>query len=62
MLGLVPTPAGRSSTSWPRDGDPAGLRLPAARAPEGLAFSFSGLKTAVLYAARGPKGKHATTP
>ncbi len=38
------------------DGDPAAFELPRPR-PDGLDFSFSGLKTAVLYAARGPNTK-----
>ncbi len=52
LLGL-PYPGGPAIDRLAQQGDPAAHRLPRTRGP-GLDFSFSGLKTAVLYAARGP--------
>ena len=45
------TREGRRSTARPRDGDPGAYAFPVARVP-GFDFSFSGLKTALLYAVR----------
>jgi N6-L-threonylcarbamoyladenine synthase len=50
LLGLV-YPGGRELDLLARDGDPAAYDFPIARVP-GLDFSFSGLKTALLYATR----------
>ena len=50
LLGLG-YPGGREIDRLARDGDPAGYDFPVARVP-GLDFSFSGLKTALLYAVR----------
>jgi len=50
LLGLG-YPGGRELDLLARDGDPAGYDFPVARVP-GLDFSFSGLKTALLYATR----------
>ncbi len=46
-----PIPEVPRSTGWRADGDPAAYDFPVARVP-GLDFSFSGLKTALLYAVR----------
>ena len=51
LLGLG-YPGGREIDLLARDGDPAAYDFPVARVP-GLDFSFSGLKTALLYAVRG---------
>jgi tRNA N6-adenosine threonylcarbamoyltransferase len=51
LLGLG-YPGGREIDRLARDGDPSAYDLPVARVP-GLDFSFSGLKTALLYAVRG---------
>jgi N6-L-threonylcarbamoyladenine synthase len=51
LLGLG-YPGGREIDLLARDGDPAAHDFPVARVP-GLDFSFSGLKTALLYAVRG---------
>ena len=51
LLGL-PYPGGAALDELARSGDPAGYDFPVARVP-GLDFSFSGLKTALLYAVRG---------
>ncbi len=51
LLGL-PYPGGAEIDRLARDGDPEAYRFPVARVP-GLDFSFSGLKTALLYAVRG---------
>src|SRR5579864_3051561 len=48
LLGLG-YPGGRELDRLARDGDPAAFDFPVARVP-GLDFSFSGLKTALLYA------------
>jgi N6-L-threonylcarbamoyladenine synthase len=50
LLGLA-YPGGREIDRLARDGDPAAYDFPVARVP-GLDFSFSGLKTALLYATR----------
>ncbi len=50
LLGLG-YPGGRELDLLARDGDPAAYEFPVARVP-GLDFSFSGLKTALLYATR----------
>jgi N6-L-threonylcarbamoyladenine synthase len=51
LLGLG-YPGGREIDLLAREGDPAAFEFPVARVP-GLDFSFSGLKTALLYAVRG---------
>jgi N6-L-threonylcarbamoyladenine synthase len=51
LLGL-PYPGGAEIERLARSGDPAAYGFPVARVP-GLDFSFSGLKTALLYAVRG---------
>ena len=51
LLGL-PYPGGAEIDRLARDGDPEAYDFPVARVP-GLDFSFSGLKTALLYAVRG---------
>ena len=50
LLGLG-YPGGAALDRLARDGDPDAFRFPVARVP-GLDFSFSGLKTALLYAVR----------
>jgi N6-L-threonylcarbamoyladenine synthase len=50
LLGLG-YPGGRALDRLARDGDPGSYDFPVARVP-GLDFSFSGLKTALLYATR----------
>jgi N6-L-threonylcarbamoyladenine synthase len=50
MLGLG-YPGGAAIDRLARDGDPEAFRFPVARVP-GLDFSFSGLKTALLYTVR----------
>ncbi len=50
LLGLA-YPGGREIDRLARDGDPEAYDFPVARVP-GLDFSFSGLKTALLYAVR----------
>ncbi len=50
LLGLG-YPGGREIDRLARDGDPAAYDFPVARVP-GLDFSFSGLKTALLYATK----------
>jgi len=51
LLGLG-YPGGREIDRLAREGDPDAFEFPLARVP-GLDFSFSGLKTALLYAVRG---------
>ena len=51
VLGL-PYPGGAEIDRLAKEGDPAAYAFPVARVP-GLDFSFSGLKTALLYAVRG---------
>ena len=50
LLGLA-YPGGREIDRLAREGDPEAYKFPVARVP-GLDFSFSGLKTALLYATR----------
>jgi tRNA N6-adenosine threonylcarbamoyltransferase len=50
LLGLG-YPGGAALDALAREGDPSAFRFPVARVP-GLDFSFSGLKTALLYAIR----------
>jgi N6-L-threonylcarbamoyladenine synthase len=50
LLGLG-YPGGAAIDALAREGDPSAFRFPVARVP-GLDFSFSGLKTALLYAVR----------
>jgi N6-L-threonylcarbamoyladenine synthase len=50
LLGL-PYPGGAEIDRLAREGDPAAYEFPVARVP-GLDFSFSGVKTALLYAVR----------
>src|SRR5207244_4219821 len=50
LLGLG-YPGGAAVDRLAREGDPEAYRFPVARVP-GLDFSFSGLKTALLYAVR----------
>ena len=57
MLGLE-QPGGPSVSRLAEDGDPKAVRFPRYRPPENaLAFSFSGLKTSVLYYLKGPGGR-----
>ena len=64
MLGL-PFPGGPAISKLAAEGDPAAYRFPRAflRDRDRIAFSFSGLKTAVRYAITGPGNKdvHAVT-
>jgi N6-L-threonylcarbamoyladenine synthase len=55
LLGLG-YPGGREIDRLAREGDPAAYDFPVARVP-GLDFSFSGLKTALLYAVRDLDGQ-----
>lgn len=57
LLGL-PYPAGPQMDRLSKDGDPSFLKLPIGLKNEGLDFSFSGLKTAVLYALEDAKKAH----
>ena len=41
-----------------REGDPTAVEFPRAMLHDGLDFSFSGLKTAVLYAVHGQNARH----
>jgi N6-L-threonylcarbamoyladenine synthase len=50
LLGL-PYPGGAAIDALSREGDPGAFRFPVARVP-GLDFSFSGVKTSLLYAVR----------
>ena len=61
------TPAARRSTGSPRDGDPAAFDFPRSAPGDGLDFSFSGLKTSLLYTVRDlgearPSGAAPTSP
>lgn len=57
MLGLE-QPGGPAVSKLAMDGDPKAIRFPRSRVKgERLAFSFSGLKTAVLYHLKGPGGQ-----
>ena len=51
LLGL-PFPGGPHLERLAREGDPAAFAFPTAKGVAGLDFSFSGLKTALLYAVR----------
>jgi len=54
----LPQPGGPSVSKLATSGSPTAVAFPRYRAPEqGLAFSFSGLKTAVLYHLKGPGGR-----
>jgi N6-L-threonylcarbamoyladenine synthase len=55
LLGLG-YPGGRELDGLAREGDPDAYEFPVARVP-GLDFSFSGLKTALLYAVRGMRAE-----
>src|SRR5262249_1213453 len=60
ILGL-PYPGGPALDKLARTGDPRAHRFPRSRPdPGSMDFSFSGLKTAVLYAARGPNAPRTT--
>jgi len=65
ILGL-PHPGGPNVDAQSRTGDPRALDLPMSRlGPDSLDFSFSGLKTALLYAVRGVpshRGRPGTPP
>jgi N6-L-threonylcarbamoyladenine synthase len=56
LLGLG-YPGGPAIDRWAREGDPEAFHVPRALPGEGLDFSFSGLKTALLYRVRdlGPR-------
>ncbi len=57
LLGL-PQPGGPSVSKLAMEGDPKAVRFPRSKVKhDPLAFSFSGLKTAVLYYLKGPGGK-----
>ncbi len=57
LLGL-PQPGGPAVSRLAATGDPTAVRFPRYRPPDdALAFSFSGLKTAVLYHLKGPGGR-----
>ncbi len=57
MLGL-PQPGGPAVSKLAEGGNPKAVRFPRARVKDDpLAFSFSGLKTSVLYYLKGPGGK-----
>jgi N6-L-threonylcarbamoyladenine synthase len=60
LLGL-PYPGGPAIDRLAREGDPGAVPLPRSKAA-GLDFSFSGLKTAVLYALRGAPGRRDPSP
>ncbi len=56
----LPYPGGPSIEEKAREGDPDAVRFPRSHlGPQSLDFSFSGVKTAVLYHCRGPKGRDA---
>jgi len=60
LLGL-PYPGGPAIDKLARSGDARAFKFPRSRPdPASLDFSFSGLKTAVLYAARGPNAPRTT--
>jgi N6-L-threonylcarbamoyladenine synthase len=62
ILGL-PYPGGPSIERVAREGDPAAVRFPRAFINDArLDFSFSGVKTAVLYEARGMPGSSQPAP
>ena len=60
LLGLG-YPGGAALDRAARDGDPEAYAFPVARVP-GFDFSFSGLKTALLYAVRDLSGRRAGAP
>lgn len=54
----LPQPGGPHVSKLAQDGDPAAVRFPRGRVKNApLDFSFSGLKTAVLYFLKGPGGR-----
>ncbi|MDA1196218.1 MAG: tRNA (adenosine(37)-N6)-threonylcarbamoyltransferase complex transferase subunit TsaD [Planctomycetota bacterium] len=54
----LPQPGGPAVSRLAESGDPKAVRFPRARVKgDSLAFSFSGLKTAVLYHLKGPGGR-----
>ncbi len=54
----LPQPGGPSISRLAQEGNPAAVRFPRSRVKnQPLGFSFSGLKTAVLYYLKGPGGK-----
>lgn len=55
VLGL-PFPGGPAVSRAAEQGDPTAFKFPRPMLGDGLSFSFSGLKTAVLYAAKGVPG------
>ena len=58
MLLRLPQPGGPSVARLATQGSPTAVAFPRYRAPDrGLSFSFSGLKTAVLYHLKGPGGR-----
>lgn len=61
LLGL-PYPGGPSIQRAAESGDPSRFRFPRARLDNPYDFSFSGLKTAVLYEVNDLKKKHSTLP
>ena len=62
ILGL-PYPGGRPVDALAAEGDAAAVRFPRSMlGADSLDFSFSGLKTSVLYHVRGHKGRERTTP
>jgi N6-L-threonylcarbamoyladenine synthase len=61
LLGL-PYPGGPSVQRAAETGDPTRFRFPRARLDNPYDFSFSGLKTAVLYEVNDLKKKHTTLP
>jgi N6-L-threonylcarbamoyladenine synthase len=62
ILGL-PYPGGRPIDELAAQGDPKAVNFPRSLlSPDSLDFSFSGLKTSVLYHVRGHKGRERTTP
>ncbi|MGC4033874.1 MAG: hypothetical protein QM754_19505 [Tepidisphaeraceae bacterium] len=62
ILGL-PYPGGKPIDDLAAEGDPKAIKFPRSLlSPDSLDFSFSGLKTSVLYHVRGHKGRERTTP
>jgi len=61
LLGL-PYPGGPQVDRLAEDGDPTAIRLPRSYLGDGtLRLSFAGLKTAFLYAIKGPQGRQPVT-
>lgn len=59
----LPYPGGPSIEEAARDGDPEAIRFPRSYLePGSFDFSFSGVKTAVLYHCRGPTGRGDLSP